>query len=420
MINENNWIKKNKGYKFRLKPNKEQQIYFSKAFGCSRKLYNIYTDLLYSKLEAEGYENGIISYAKLNLPTPATIKKDYEYMKEVDSLAFANVQLDFKDAIKKFNKEYDRKSYKKSAKKKVETIGRELTFRDLKGLPSFKSKKKNQDSYTTNNQNGTVSIVNEKYIKLPKIKSLVKFVNHRQIPNNCTIKSATISNDCRGKYYISFTVEYYVKDNTITNPNIDKVVGLDYAQQNFYVSSDGEKANYPKYYKKSEKRLKIEQRKLSRKKMFSSNWHKQKAKLSKLYTKVANQRKDWIHKKSRELANNYDVVIVENLDLRNLAQCLSLGKNLHDNSFGMFRTFLKYKLEEKGGHLIKINKWYPSSKLCSNCGNKQELELSDRIYNCNNCGLEIDRDYNSALNLKTVGTTELAWLPIPLVENTVS
>ena len=413
-------IKKNKGYKFRLKPNKEQRIYLSKAFGCSRKMYNIYTNLLYSKLEEQGYKNGKITYSKLNLPTPAAIKKDYEYMKEIDSLVFANVQLDFKDAIKKFNKEYDKKSYKKSAMKKVETIGRELTFRDLKGMPSFKSKKKNQNSFTTNNQNGTISIVDGKYVKLPKLKSLVKFVNHRQIPQDCIIKSATISRDCKGSYYISFTVEYYIKDNTITRPNIDKVLALDYAQQDFYVSSDGEKANYPKYYRKLEEKLKIEQRKLSRKKLFSSNWCKQKTKVSKIQIKISNQRKDWLHKKSREIANNYDVVFVEDLDLRNLAQCLSLGKNLHDNSFGMFRTFLKYKLEDKGGHLIRIDKWFASTKICSNCGTKQEMMLSDRIYNCKNCGLDIERDYNSALNLKTVGTTGLAWLPIPLAENTTA
>ncbi|MGL5715930.1 MAG: RNA-guided endonuclease InsQ/TnpB family protein [Paraclostridium sp.] len=412
-------IKKNKGYKFRLKPTKEQVIYFEKAFGCSRKLYNEYTNLLYAYLENEGYVNGRISYAKLNLPTPATIKKNFDYMKEIDSLAFASVWTDFKNAISKFNNEYDKKSYKKSAKKKVETLGRELTFKDLKGMPSFKSKKKNQNSYTTHNQKGTISII-DKYIKLPKLKSLVKFVNHRQIPDDCIIKSATISKDCRGHYYISFTVEYYTKDNTIVNPNIDKVLALDYAQQDFYASSDGEKANYPKYYRKLEEKLKREQRKLSRKKLFSSNWYKQRAKISKLQLKISNQRKDWLHKKSCEIANNYDVVIVEDLDLRNLAQCLSLGKNLHDNSFGMFRMFLKYKLEDRGGHLLKINKWYPSTKLCSNCKNKQDIELSDRIYICNNCGLEIDRDYNSALNLKTVGATELAWLPISLAENTIS
>lgn len=405
-------ITKNKGYKFRLNPTKEQMIYFNKAFGCSRKLYNIYTNLLYSNLESKGYKNGRISYSELKLPSPATIKKNFDYMKEIDSLAFANVQLDFKSAIKKFNTEYDKVSYKKSAKKKVETIGRELTFKDLKGMPTFKSKKKNQNSYTTNNQNGTISIVDGKYVKLPKLKSLVKFVNHRQLPQNSIIKSATISKDYRGKYYISFIVEYVVEPVQVRPKSI---VGLDYSQSDFYVSSDGEKANYPKYYRISEEKLKVEQRKLSRKKLFSSNWYKQKSKVNKIQAKVRNQRLDWIHKKAYELANKYDVVVVEDINLRNMAQCLSLGKNLSDNGFGMFRTILKYKLEDRGKFLLKANKWYPSSKLCSNCGAQKDLELSDRIYKCDNCDLEIDRDYNSSLNLKTVGTTGLAWLPMPLV-----
>lgn len=404
-------ITKNKGYKFRLKPTKEQRIYFDKAFGCSRKLYNIYTDLLYSKLEDVGYKNGRVNYSELKLPTPATIKKSFDYMREIDSLAFANVQLDFKNAIKKFNNEYDKISYKKSAKKRVETTGHKLTFRDLKGMPTFKSKKKNQNSYTTNNQKGTISIVNGKYVKLPKLKSLVKFVNHRQLPQNCIIKSATISKDYRDKYYISFTIEYVVEPIQVS-PKL--IVGLDYSQPNFYVSSDGEKANYPKYYRISEEKLKKEQRKLSRKKLFSSNWYKQKSKVNKIQAKVRNQRLDWMHKKSYELANKYDVVVVEDINLRNMAQCLSLGKNLSDNGYGMFRTILKYKLEDRGKFLLKVSKWYPSSKICSNCGTQKELKLSDRIYKCDNCNLEIDRDYNSSLNLKTVGTTGLAWLPMPL------
>lgn len=134
-------IKKNKGYKFRLKPTKEQIQYFEKAFGCTRKLYNIYVDTLYKLLEGQDYTNGKIDYKSVKFPTPAIIKKDYEYMKEIDSLAFANVQLDFQEAIKKFNKEYDGKTYCKKAKKQEKTIGKVLTFRDIKGMPSFKSKK---------------------------------------------------------------------------------------------------------------------------------------------------------------------------------------------------------------------------------------------------------------------------------------
>ncbi|MFA6941991.1 MAG: transposase, partial [Clostridiaceae bacterium] len=110
------------------------------------------------------------------------------------------------------------------------------------------------------------------------------------------------------------------------------------------------------------------------------------------------------------LAENYDAVIVEDINLRAMGQCLKLGKNLSDNGFGMFRNFLKYKLEDRGKQYIKVDKWYPSSKICSNCGNKNEnLQLQDRIYKCQHCGLIIDRDYNASINIKKVGSTLLAW-----------
>ena len=400
-------IKKNKGYKFRLKPNREQSLYLEKAFGCSRKMYNLYVDILYKELDAQNYISGKIDYKYIKLPTPAVIKKDYEYMKEIDSLAFANVQLDFREAIKKYNSEYDGKTYTKKARKQKEILGKELTFKDLKGMPTFKSKRKNQNSFTTNNQNGTVSIVNEKYVKIPKLKESIRFVNHRQLPEKSIIKSATISKDCRNHYYISFTVEYYIEEKQKAS-NI--ILGLDYSQHDFYVDSEGRKANYPKYYRKLENKLKKEQQKLSRKVLKSNNWIKEKMKISKIQNKISEQRKDWLHKKSYNLAKNYDAIIIEDINLRALGQCMKLGKSLADNGFGMFRNFLKYKLEDMGKQLIKVDKWFPSSKTCSRCGSINEnLQLSDRIYKCENCGYIIDRDYNAALNIKEAGSSLLAW-----------
>ena len=398
-------VKKNKGYKFRIKPTEEQRIYFEKAFGCTRKMYNTYVDLLYQQLEEQNFIKGKIDYKTINLPTPAKIKMNYEYMKEIDSLAFANTQLNFQDAIKNYNKDYDGNTYKKKAKKQEKTIGKELTFRDLKGMPKFKSKHKSQNSFTTNNQKGTIAIIDKCYIKIPKLKTLIKFVNHREIPKDNIIKSATISKDSRGKYYISFTVEYYEEEKIVP---INNVIALDYAQKDFYVSNEGKKANYPSYYRKTEAKLKREQQKLSKKELKSNNWIKQKKKISKLQNKIARQRRDWLHKESYKLANEYDAVIVEDLNFRNLAQCLKLGKTIHDNSFGMFREFLKYKLEDRGKLFIKIDKWYPSSKTCSNCGEiKDDLKISDRIYICKKCGLEIDRDINAGINLYNEGLKQI-------------
>lgn len=400
--------KNNKGFKYKLKPQKVHIEYLDKSFGCTRKLYNVYTDLLFTQLEAQGFTGGRIDYKTINLPTPAAVKNQYPYMREVDSLAFANVQLDFNDAIKKYNTKSDGKTFTKSAKRQAETISKTPTFRDLKGMPSFKSKKKGQNSYTTNNQDGTIDIIDDCYVKLPKIKIPIRFVSHRPIPDGYVIKAATISKDILGNYYIAFLCEYYVEE---TVAPITKVVGLDYSQQNFFVSSDGEKANYPHYYRNSEEQLKNAQQKLSRKtknrkkdEPFSKNALKQKKKISKLQKKISNQRLDWIHKKSFEIAKKYDLVSLEDIDLRCLAQCLSFGKNVHDNGFGMFRTFVQYKLEDRGKRIVKVDKWYPSSKTCNDCGYVyQDLVLAERYWTCPCCGKYHDRDENAANNIEGEG-----------------
>ena len=157
-------LKKNRGYKYRLKPNTAQKLYLEKAFGCCRKMYNIYVDLLYAQLEQLNFVSGKIDYKSIDLPTPATIKKGYEYMKEIDSLAFANLQLDFRGAIKKYNSDYDGKTYSKRAVKQSKTINRKLTYKDLKGMPNFKSKKRNQNSFTTNNQESTLAILDGNFV----------------------------------------------------------------------------------------------------------------------------------------------------------------------------------------------------------------------------------------------------------------
>ena len=274
-------------------------------------------------------------------------------------------------------------------------------------MPNFKSKKKNQNSFSTNNQDCTIEIIEDEFIKIPKLKQPIKFVNHRHLPENSVIKGATVSKDCRNHYYISVLVEYYIEEKQIPSDNI---VGLDYSQHDFYISSDREKANYPHYYSESEDKLKLEGQRLCRKVLKSNNWIKQKKKISKIQNKIANQRLDWLHKLSYKLAGNYDVVIVEGINLRAMAQTLKLAKNLVDNGFGMFRTFVKYKLEDRGKQFIKIDKWHPSSKICSGCKNKKDnLLLSDRVYRCEFCGLIIDRDCNASLNIKEVGSTLLAW-----------
>ncbi|MFC0301688.1 RNA-guided endonuclease InsQ/TnpB family protein, partial [Virgibacillus soli] len=171
--------------------------------------------------------------------------------------------------------------------------------------------------------------------------------------------------------------------------------------------SEGEKANYPKFYRQMLAKLAIEQRKLSRKKKGSSNWDKQRIRVAKIQEKVVNQRKNFLHHKSKELVTNYDAVVIEDLDMKAMSQALNFGKSVADNGWGMFTSFLQYKLKEQGKQLIKIDKWFPSTKSCSACGSIKEVKLSERTYQCP-CGLNIDRDYNSALNIKKEGIRLLA------------
>ena len=357
----------NKSYKFRLYPNDEQKILFAKTFGCVRFIYN---QMLSDKI-AHYKET-----RKKLCNTPAQYKKKFEWLKEVDSLALANAQMNLQSAYNNF-----------FSTPKV-------------GFPKFKSKKRNKDSYTTNNQNGTVGIVDKK-LRLPKV-GLVRMVQHRIIPDSEKIKSATITRTPSGKYYVSILVEY---DQIIPEIELskDKAVGLDYASHSFYVDSQGREADYPRFYRKAQARLAHEQRKLSNMKYGSNNYRKQRIRVARVHEKVANQRLDWIHKLSTQLANEYDIVCVEDINMQNIARSLKLGKSTNDNGFGMFRNILAYKLADRGKAFVKIDKWFPSSKMCRHCGSiNHELTLSDRVWACS-CGAKINRDENAAINIRNEG-----------------
>lgn len=357
----------NKAYKFRLYPNKEQEIMFAKTFGCVRFIYN--------KMLVDKIEHYKETKQKLN-NTPAQYKKEFEWLKEVDSLALANAQMNLQAAYNNF-------------------------FRIPKvGFPKFKSKKKNKNSYTTNNQNGTVSILDKK-LRIPKV-GLVRMKQHRVISDTEKIKSATITKTPSGKYYVSILVEY---DKTIPQIELsqDKAIGLDYASHSFYVDSQGREADYPKFYRKTQGKLAREQHKLSHMKYDSSNYQKQRIKVARVHEKVANQRLDWIHKLSTRLANEYDIVCVEDINMQNMTMSLKLGKSTCDNGFGMFRDILSYKLADRGKALAKIDKWFPSSKMCRHCGSiNHELTLADRVWTCD-CGAVINRDENAAINIMNEG-----------------
>lgn len=363
-------VKKNKAFKFRLFPSFEQLNLLKKTFGCVRFAYN---KMLNDRIETyEKFKENKDELLKQTHPTPAKYKKDYPFLKEVDSLSLANAQMNLDKAYKSF--------FQKNSK-----------------FPTFKSKKHKQ-SYTTNVVNGNIEML-DGHIKLPKLK-WVKLKQHRDIPATYRLKSVTISMTGSGKVYASILTAF---EETITQIEPKNVVGLDFSMSNLYVTSDGERANYPRFYRQSLEKLAKEQRVLSRRKKGSGRWYKQQRKVAKLQERTANQRRDFLHKKSYTIANKYDAIAIEDLDMKGMSRALNFGKSVSDNGWGMFTTFLRYKFEDRGKLFVKIDKWFPSSKTCSECGEvKESLSLSERTFSCP-CGHESDRDENAATNIRKEG-----------------
>ncbi|MFV0559533.1 MAG: RNA-guided endonuclease TnpB family protein [Enterococcus sp.] len=319
-----------KAYKFRIYPTEEQEVFFAKSFGCVRKGYNLMLD---DRMKAyEEIRND--SSKKMSFPTPAKYKKEFPFLKEVDSLALANAQLNLDKAYKNF-------------------------FRDKSvGFPRFKSKKNPVQSYTTNNQNGTITLIDNKFIKVPKLKALIRIKLHRQ-PKGI-IKSATISRHSSGKYYISLLC----KEEVSELPKSNSAVGIDLGITDFAILSNGQKIDNNKFTSKMAKKLKREQRKLSKRALLAKqkginlfeakNYQKQKRKVARLHEKVMNQRTDFLNKLSTKI--------------------------------------------------IKVDTWFPSSQICSECGRKDGKKTLDiREWTCPICHTHHDRDINASINILTEG-----------------
>lgn len=340
---------------------------FAKTFGCVRFIYN---RMLSDKIKY--YEE---TKQKLNT-TPAQYKKEFDWLKEVDSLALANAQMNLQAAYNHF-------------------------FKSPKtGFPKFKSKKDNRRSYTTNCVNGNISIANG-YIKLPKV-GFIKLKQHRTIPSNYKLKSVTVSQTPGGKYYASVLFEY---ENQVQEQKPTTFLGLDFSMHELYMDSNGNEPGYPRYYRQAEKKLIKEQRKLSKMQKGSNNRTKQRIKVAKLHEKVANQRKDFLHKQSRQITNVYDCVCIEHLDMKAMARSLHFGKSVSDNGWGKFVSFLQYKLKETGKQLVKVDKFFASSQICNVCGykNTETKNLGIRAWDCPECGTHHDRDVNAAINIRNEG-----------------
>ena len=346
-------------YKYRLYPNKEQQEYFAKTFGCVRFIYN---RMLSDKINY--YKE---TKQKLN-NTPAQYKKKFEWLKEVDSLALANAQMNLQTAYNNFFK------------------------RPEVGFPKFKSKKNNHYSYTTNNQGGNI-YVSDKYIKLPKI-GLVKVKKHREFDG--LIKSVTVSKVPSGKYYVSVLVK---QEDIEKLPECSNTLGIDLGIKEFAITSNGEMIENPKFLRQSEDRLRKLQKDLSRTKKGSKNRNKCRIKVAKQHEKIANQRDNYLHNITKELVEQYDVIKIEDLKAKNLMKNHKLARAIVNQSWRKLRLMLEYKCAWYGKRLVTVNS-RKTSQICSNCGyddGKHTLDI--RQWTCPNCGTSHDRDINAAKNI---------------------
>ena len=360
----------NKAIKYRLYPTKKQTEYFLKCFGCCRFVYNQALNWRIAAYKADG--------ASLNYNDTAfgltALKHQFAWLKEADSIALQQALRNLDTAYSSF-------------------------FKKNGGFPKFKSAKHSRKSFTTINQNGTVAIL-EDLVKLPKVGT-VKAKIHRQPLSDWKLKSATVSMDSDGKFYVSCLFEF---DKLVyVVPVSGKAIGLDYKSDGLYIDSDGNVGSNHKYYRESHDKLAREQRKIKHKTVGSSNYRKQQLRINRIHKHIANQRLDHLHKLSTEIANQYDVVCVESLNMRSMSnKGFGNGKATMDNGYGMFLNMLEYKLSDRGKHFVKVNKWFPSTQLCSCCGGRLKLTLNQRIYKCG-CGLTIDRDLNAAINIRNEG-----------------
>ena len=355
-----------KSYKYKLLPNAEQQLLLNKHFGCIRFVYNHF---LNERIEEYKENKNTLNYYH-NSKSLTGLKKQekYSWLKEINSQSLQDSLKNLETAYKNF-------------------------FKFKKGFPKFKSKKhKNSFSVPQSVK------VEGNYLNIPKFKNGIKFIKHRDFKGD--IRSCTISKTTTNEYFVSLLVETTHK----ILPKTGKTVGIDLGLKDFVITSDGKKYKNNRYTKTYSRKLKVAQQHLSKKQKDSNRYQKQRIKAARVHKKITNSRLDNLHKVSTDLIKNYDVICIEDLNVKGMIKNHKLSKHIADASWGKFVEILTYKAEWNERELVKIDRFFPSSKACNNCGYiNQNLKLSDREWTCNGCGKINDRDFNAAKNILSEG-----------------
>ena len=375
-------------YKFRLYPNKDQKEMFSKYFGCSRVVWNKALELresYYKEHKNDKQKKGLNYYDTTRFLRELKRKEEYNWLKEANSQSLQQALMDLDKAFKAF-------------------------FKGISKYPNYKKKTNKQSFRVPQFFNFTDNL-----LYLPKMGKGIKMEVHREFPRD-KVRQLTITKTPTGKYFVSITVddrkETPQKVQITKDPN--KTIGIDMGLKDFAVLSNGVKISNPKFLQKSEKLLKSRQRALSRKQKDSKNRDKARLMVAKTHEKVANQRNDFLHKVSTAITKQFDTIVIETLNIKEMKKNHSLAKSISNVSWSRFFQFLKYKAEKQGKDVIEIGMFEKSSKTCSVCGHVNKgLMLKEREWTCESCNTQLDRDVNAAINIRNFGLNQIGLNQIP-------